>query len=334
MSLPSPGQEDGGRRRHSEEKKIPPKKGSQPACLAAAAESAFEATEPGPPQKKKAWLRKLRAPDKRASGDGWNFADPQTGVAKGRTLGRNMRSKCRCSMCPAIHINSRSWLRSSSTHEPSDPPPKVVSFFFRFKAVARPAPPTQEACEASWSRPIEKLAKMKRLRIEKQTKKARGRHPSTRPTGLFKPSPTDGRPLQKKGNESFLPPPTQGERERAAVSVGFPCRKCRRLSYPREKRARHPEQARYPTVTVFRVAGRPKRENFKPGQTLRTSTLSVSHLPSFTDDCGGRSNDPSAGSPTETLLRLLLPLNDQVRASSRPTAPPVKGGPRPIRGPH
>ncbi|MGH0170511.1 UNVERIFIED_CONTAM: hypothetical protein FKN15_059130 [Acipenser sinensis] len=29
-------------------------------------------------------------------------------------------------MCPAIHINSRSWLRSSSTHEPSDPPPRVV----------------------------------------------------------------------------------------------------------------------------------------------------------------------------------------------------------------
>jgi hypothetical protein len=29
------------------------------------------------------------------------------------------------------------------------------------------------------------------------------------------------------------------------------------------------------------------------------------NVPSFT-------NDPSAGSPTETLLRLLLPLNDQV----------------------
>ena len=28
-------------------------------------------------------------------------------------------------------------------------------------------------------------------------------------------------------------------------------------------------------------------------------------------------NDPSAGSPTETLLRLLLPLNDQVRSSSQ-----------------
>ena len=32
-------------------------------------------------------------------------------------------------------------------------------------------------------------------------------------------------------------------------------------------------------------------------------------------------NDPSAGSPTETLLRLLLPLNDQVCPSSRLEAP-------------
>ena len=32
--------------------------------------------------------------------------------------------------------------------------------------------------------------------------------------------------------------------------------------------------------------------------------------------CGPVSNDPSAGSPTETLLRLLLPLNGRVRSSS------------------
>jgi hypothetical protein len=32
-------------------------------------------------------------------------------------------------MCPAIHINSRSWLRSSSTHEPSDPPLRVIILF-------------------------------------------------------------------------------------------------------------------------------------------------------------------------------------------------------------
>ena len=56
------------------------------------------------------------------------FTDPQTGVASGVTRSRNVRSRYRCSMCPAIHINSRSWLRSSSTHEPSDPPPRVVFF--------------------------------------------------------------------------------------------------------------------------------------------------------------------------------------------------------------
>lgn len=52
--------------------------------------------------------------------------DPQTDVAEARGQGRNMRSRRRCSMCPAIHITSRSWLRSSSTHEPSDPPLRVV----------------------------------------------------------------------------------------------------------------------------------------------------------------------------------------------------------------
>lgn len=57
--------------------------------------------------------------------------DPQTGVALGGPQGRNVRSNCRCSMCPAIHIISRSWLRSSSTHEPSDPPLGVVWFIIR-----------------------------------------------------------------------------------------------------------------------------------------------------------------------------------------------------------
>lgn len=53
-----------------------------------------------------------------------------------------MRSRYRCSMCPAIHINSRSWLRSSSTHEPSDPPLRVVCSFFRAieRRVAPPGP--------------------------------------------------------------------------------------------------------------------------------------------------------------------------------------------------
>ena len=46
-------------------------------------------------------------------------------------------------------------------------------------------------------------------------------------------------------------------------------------------------------------------------------------------------NDPSAGSPTETLLRLLLPLNDQVRSSFRSgVRPPRAANPGPIGGPH
>ena len=44
-------------------------------------------------------------------------------------------------------------------------------------------------------------------------------------------------------------------------------------------------------------------------------------------------NDPSAGSPTETLLRLLLPLNDRVRTASRPWVV-VADLPGPVRSPH
>ena len=36
-------------------------------------------------------------------------------------------------------------------------------------------------------------------------------------------------------------------------------------------------------------------------------------------------NDPSAGSPTETLLRLLLPLSDKIYATSRAVAGTVRG---------
>lgn len=50
--------------------------------------------------------------------------NPQTGVARGFLPGRNVRSKCRCS-CPAVYTTTRILLRSSSTHEPSDPPLRV-----------------------------------------------------------------------------------------------------------------------------------------------------------------------------------------------------------------
>ena len=53
-------------------------------------------------------------------------------------------------MCPAIHINSRSWLRSSSTHEPSDPPLRVVLFVkcINMNAERTDAPPrSRNVCE-------------------------------------------------------------------------------------------------------------------------------------------------------------------------------------------
>ena len=44
-----------------------------------------------------------------------------------------------------------------------------------------------------------------------------------------------------------------------------------------------------------------------------------------------RGNDPSAGSPTETLLRLLLPLESQVWPSSRRPVTARRAGAAPCR---
>lgn len=45
-------------------------------------------------------------------------------------------------------------------------------------------------------------------------------------------------------------------------------------------------------------------------------------------------NDPPAGSPTGTLLRLLFPLNDQVRTSFRHVGSTLRPNRQPIRSPH
>ncbi len=46
------------------------------------------------------------------------------------THSRNVRSKNRRSLYPAIHVTSRILLRSSSTHEPNDPPRRVIQSVF------------------------------------------------------------------------------------------------------------------------------------------------------------------------------------------------------------
>ena len=65
------------------------------------------------------------------------------------------------------------------------------------------------------------------------------------------------------------------------------------------------------------------------GGASHTQTLTKEFTEMCLDVCA---NDPSAGSPTETLLRLLLPLNDKVWTASRgiaagePAASPQSGG--------
>ena len=64
--------------------------------------------------------------------------DPQIGAGLRQAQTCNLRSEFRCSMCPAIHTNSRILLRPSSTCEPSDPPLRIFfenSFFCKLLAL-------------------------------------------------------------------------------------------------------------------------------------------------------------------------------------------------------
>ena len=115
-----------GRRPGMHPESVPVRRSPAPTrALPNGTESALRETKPGEPRRNTR-LRPPNARREKASASSFR-PDPETGVAPGFTRCRNMRSRCRCSMCPAIHINSRSWLRSSSTHEPSDPPLRVVS---------------------------------------------------------------------------------------------------------------------------------------------------------------------------------------------------------------
>lgn len=112
--------------------------------------------------------------------DCFRLADPQTGVASGWTRGRHMRSRCRCSMCSAIHINSRSWLRSSSTHEPSDPPLKVVR-----QVLHLPTSPHYPAGEV-WPLSNSKQHVLRSVKGKNESGRAAGRH-NRELADLFKP---------------------------------------------------------------------------------------------------------------------------------------------------
>lgn len=69
---------------------------------------------------------------------------------------------------------------------------------------------------------------------------------------------------------------------------------------------------------VFSRKGFPSRAAGGDGEAAAPAGVEIRVRGSFCD--AGFDNDPSAGSPTETLLRLLLPLNDKVQWTSRDVA--------------
>ena len=97
----------------------------------------------------------------------------------------------------------------------------------------------------------------------------------------------------------------------------FPSRSkapCQRATVPQtagRQDAETPTNYRDPGRDVSGPADRPRPLEQDPG-TRPVVVTSVSGIEARTTD-----NDPSAGSPTETLLRLLLPLNATVWSSSR-----------------
>ena len=97
----------------------------------------------------------------------------------------------------------------------------------------------------------------------------------------------------------------------------FPSRSkapCQRATVPQtagRQDAETPTNYRDPGRDVSGPADRPRPLEQDPG-TRPVVVTSVSDIEARTTD-----NDPSAGSPTETLLRLLLPLNASVWSSSR-----------------
>lgn len=167
-------------------------------------------------------------------------------------------------MCPAIHTSSRSWLRSSSTHEPSDPPLRIVLFYFlpcrRGPGEgATPSPTRAKRRRVVGRQRCRERAGRVRLALPLRNRETRV-SPATDRAGLpaWRPPPYASGVLSPEGTPLVI------------LSVNS---------------ARRPGTSR--TLPLPRGTGRRRR----------------------TSRCV---NDPSAGSPTETLLRLLLPLNDQV----------------------
>lgn len=87
-----------------------------------------------------------------------------------------------------------------------------------------------------------------------------------------------------------------------------------RITYRISLRSSSFQEPRYPSWIVLKVL------KFQFSSTHSQLTL-VSSLSLASPTSQTLSNDPSAGSPTETLLRLHLPLNDKIYTTSPKRTP-------------
>ena len=219
-------------------------------------------------------------------------------LAKGhpRPLGRgcNVRSTCRCSVYPAIHTTTRILLRSSSTHEPSDPPSRVVLLVVRLHE----------------GDSIEGFETENPERKPANSGEAGGTPFSSQDTShvglsfgvggrLTPPSDAPWTRRTARTDDLEVAPSAMGF-DRVAVSPPL----SGRSSAPDWGRPAEQEGA----WNGDSVADVPQARHGTQGGSLSRLWRARRR---------GHLNDPSAGSPTETLLRLLLPLNDQVRTSFR-----------------
>ena len=77
--------------------------------------------------------RQVATPQRRISARGMRLileTDTQTDMLLGEPRSAICVQKLDDSLNSAIHTTYRTWLRSSSMHEPRDPPLKVMTFFF------------------------------------------------------------------------------------------------------------------------------------------------------------------------------------------------------------
>ena len=183
----------------------------------------------------------------------------------------------------ADRINFRNSLRSSSTREPSDPLPTVVCVFVHVVRASQR--------QAARIRAIRYQSRMEWLVVGMCVSPfplatgQRGGEGGRRWTGGPKATGSERAP------RVTLPrhPPPEGGRERKRA------RGTRRTASQRER------QHRCVCVCVGVWTG--VDDGWTAGAATNANTATTP--PRLW-------NDPSAGSPTETLLRLLLPLNDQV----------------------